>query len=440
MQRRQKVHCLERLNGARLAPMPDDDDLDPAARADEVRGQPAGDAHHDGPEHRRPETGDRKVVEHPRHQPERGRVDDQQEQPERQHGDGQRQDHEQRPHHGVDDPELDPLLGSLARKEILGVQADPTSPEHGQYGFLQDLVRHVSYETLSKKERRTRHLAAAAYISDAFASEDEIAEVLASHYLDAYTALPDAEDAAEVKAKACAALVRAGDRAESLGASGEALRYLKQAAELSLDAPERAVLLDRAGWLGVHAADYPTSERLLAESIALYTADGDTRSAARVSGRLAWVEGWQRKYDVAIPRAETAFADLEKYDPGEEMAGVAATLAGAYSFVGESEKALEKAEFAIELAEAVGSPEILVRSFAAKALITGQGRRPEETIALRKHQLALAREHDIPELESNALFNLSNESFKRDRFVEALTYLSDALAITRRRGSRSGHR
>jgi len=339
---------------------------------------------------------------------------------------------------GVTEAELDPLLGSLARKEILGVQADPTSPEHGQYGFLQDLVRHVSYETLSKKERRTRHLAAAAYISDAFASEDEIAEVLASHYLDAYTALPDAEDAAEVKAKACAALVRAGDRAESLGASGEALRYLKQAAELSLDAPERAVLLDRAGWLGVHAADYPTSERLLAESIALYTADGDTRSAARVSGRLAWVEGWQRKYDVAIPRAETAFADLEKYDPGEEMAGVAATLAGAYSFVGESEKALEKAEFAIELAEAVGSPEILVRSFAAKALITGQGRRPEETIALRKHQLALAREHDIPELESNALFNLSNESFKRDRFVEALTYLSDALAITRRRGSRAG--
>ena len=27
----------------------------------------------------------------------------------------------------------------------------PTSPEHGQYGFLQDLVRHVAYETLSKR-------------------------------------------------------------------------------------------------------------------------------------------------------------------------------------------------------------------------------------------------------------------------------------------------
>ncbi|HSG13966.1 MAG TPA: adenylate/guanylate cyclase domain-containing protein, partial [Gaiellaceae bacterium] len=58
----------------------------------------------------------------------------------------------------VQEAELDPLLSSLVRKEILGVQADPTSPEHGQYGFLQDLVRHVAYETLSKRERRSRHL------------------------------------------------------------------------------------------------------------------------------------------------------------------------------------------------------------------------------------------------------------------------------------------
>ena len=42
----------------------------------------------------------------------------------------------------------------LVRKEVLSIQADPRSPEHGQYGFLQDLVRAVAYETLSKRERR----------------------------------------------------------------------------------------------------------------------------------------------------------------------------------------------------------------------------------------------------------------------------------------------
>ena len=44
--------------------------------------------------------------------------------------------------------DLGPLLAGLVRKEVLSLQTDPRSPEHGQYGFLQDLVRHVAYETL----------------------------------------------------------------------------------------------------------------------------------------------------------------------------------------------------------------------------------------------------------------------------------------------------
>ena len=268
-------------------------------------------------------------------------------------------------------------------------------------------------------------------------NEDEIAEVLASHYLDAYTALPDAEDAAEVKAKARAALARAGDRAESLGASGEALRYLAQAAELTDDALERAALFDRAGWLAIYVPDWPEAERLLGESIALYTVAGETRTAARVSGRLATVEGWQGKIDAAIPRAEAAFAALEEYEPGEELAGLAATLAGDYFFRGENERALEKADFAIELAEALGSPEILARAFSAKALVA-QTRRPEEAIALRRHVLAIAREHGLHEMESNALFNLSDLMFQRDRYEDALAYLADALQGARRIGHRPG--
>jgi class 3 adenylate cyclase/tetratricopeptide (TPR) repeat protein len=337
---------------------------------------------------------------------------------------------------GLAKAELDPLLGSLVRKEILGVQADPTSPEHGQYGFLQDLVRHVSYETLSKKERRTRHLAAAAYLVDAFPNEEEITEVLASHYLDAYEALPDTDDAAEVKAKACAALVRAGNRAESLGAAGEALRYLERAAELTDDASERAELLDRAGWFGLYTAEFATAERLLGEAIALYEAAGDLRAAARVSGRLAAVEANQGRMDDALTRAEAAFKALEAYEPGEELAVLAGRLAQGYFFIGEYEKALVKADLAIELSESLAAPEALARAFAAMALVV-VGTRPEEATALLKQCLAIAREHAL-EIEYTALFNLSDLSFRRDRYEDALTYLADALAIARRRGSRTG--
>jgi class 3 adenylate cyclase/tetratricopeptide (TPR) repeat protein len=338
---------------------------------------------------------------------------------------------------GLTEAELDPLLSSLARKEILGVQADPTSPEHGQYGFLQDLVRHVAYETLSKKERRSRHLAAAAYLEGSFANEDEIAEVLASHFLDAYTALPDADDAAEVKSKAQEALVRAGDRAQSLGAAGEALRYFERAAELTDGPSERADLLDRAGWLGRYTAEWSTAERLLGDAIALHEAEGDLRSAARVSGRLAVIEASQGRMEDSVARAEAAFRTLEEDEPGQELAEIAGRLAQSYFFIGAVDKALPKADLAIELSESIGSPEALARAFSSMAL-AAVGTRPEQSTALLKQCLAIAREHDLYDAEYGALFNLSDLFFRRDRYDEALTYLADGLAIARRRGSRTG--
>src|SRR5207244_6071105 len=43
---------------------------------------------------------------------------------------------------GLSETELEPLLTSLTRKEFVSVQADPRSPERGQYGFMQDLLKH----------------------------------------------------------------------------------------------------------------------------------------------------------------------------------------------------------------------------------------------------------------------------------------------------------
>src|SRR6059058_3331582 len=59
---------------------------------------------------------------------------------------------------------VDDLLSSLVRKEIFAVEADPRSPERGQYRFVQALVRTVAYETLSHRDRKSRHLAAVAQL------------------------------------------------------------------------------------------------------------------------------------------------------------------------------------------------------------------------------------------------------------------------------------
>jgi len=334
-------------------------------------------------------------------------------------------------------PELDSLLASLVRKEILGVQADPTSPEHGQYGFLQDLVRHVAYETLSKRERRARHIAAAEFLEETFANEDEIVEVIAAHFLDAYAALPEAEDAPDLQRRAHDALVRAGERAESLGAAGEAMRYYEEAAGLAVDDVARAALLEQAGWLGKYVPDWEAAERLYLEAIRLYEAAGEVHAAARTSGKLANVEAQLGRNDDALHRAEAAFATLEAFEPGPELATLASRLSNGYFFAGQPEKAAEKAEFAVDLSERIGDPDALARAFSSLAM-TIAGARPQEAIALHRQALVISREHGLYENAYNALFNVSDISFQHDRYDDALGYLEEALALSRRRGSRTG--
>ena len=65
---------------------------------------------------------------------------------------------------GSAEADLEPILASLVRKELLTLQTDPRSPERGQYGFLQALVQRVAYETLARRDRKARHLAAAGYL------------------------------------------------------------------------------------------------------------------------------------------------------------------------------------------------------------------------------------------------------------------------------------
>lgn len=52
---------------------------------------------------------------------------------------------------------------------------------------------------LSKQERKLRHLAAAEYLATAFDDEEEVAEILAFHYLSAYDAAREAEDAQQIR-------------------------------------------------------------------------------------------------------------------------------------------------------------------------------------------------------------------------------------------------
>jgi class 3 adenylate cyclase/predicted ATPase len=336
---------------------------------------------------------------------------------------------------GIPDAELEPVLASLVRKEVLSLQSDPRSPEHGQYGFLQDIIRHVAYETLSRHERRTRHLAAAAYLEGAFADEGEIAEVLSSHYLDAHAAVPDADDADDVKERARGCLIRAGARADALGAAGEAQRYVTHAAELT-EGHERAELLERAGRHAWYAADYEAGERLLSEAAAGFEALGDTRGWARASRQLARVEWDQRRHGDAVARYERALEVVSAAGDDREFADLASSLALALCFTDNHERAAELSARALDVAESLGLSEATTRVFIVRGMIASAKGHPQEAHAYMRQALAIALDNETWEAAYNTYFNLSDWSFQRDRYEDALENLRAALEIARRRGSR----
>ena len=336
---------------------------------------------------------------------------------------------------GLPEAELGPLLASLVRKEVLSLQVDPRSPEHGQYGFLQDLVRRVAYGTLPRRERRERHLAAADQLAQAL-GDDEAAELIASHLLDAYRAVPDADDAPELKQRAAAALVGAGERAASLAAAADAQRYFEQASELSDDPLVEAELAGRAGEMAWRA-DRPAEARALLERArGAHAERGDVRAAARVDALLADIDFDEGQLKRAVARLEPALESLGTEELDADQAELAGQLGRFLVLSGEYDRAAPQLERALGLAEALQLPETLSQALNSKAtLVYRHGRRYEaELLLVGALELALA--HDLHGAALRAYNNLTVDLWALDRWQEANEMTERALELARRVGDR----
>jgi predicted ATPase/class 3 adenylate cyclase len=335
---------------------------------------------------------------------------------------------------GKTEVELEPILSSLIRKEILSFQTDPRSTERGQFGFLQDLLKRVAYETLSKKERRARHLSVADYLESEAADEEEFAEIVASHYMEAFGAAPDTEDASAIKEKARHALVRAGQHARSLAATIEAQRYFEQALDLA-DAPsDRAQLAEQAATMASRGARLDEAGTLYDQAAGLYASDGNSHAAARASAALGWVLWRRGDLDQAIERMESAFDVLSGDEPDQDIATLAAQLARLYFFGGEQEKALVRIDEALAMAESMQLPEVLAEALNTKSLILNTQGRIEEALALLTHALRISLENDAPSAALRAYNNLDFYNSQRDRYGDVLEIDLQGLALARKIG------
>ena len=336
---------------------------------------------------------------------------------------------------GVEEAELEPILASLVRKELLTIQTDPRSPERGQYGFLQALVQRVAYDTLARRDRKARHLAAARFLEgEAGFDSDEIAEVIAAHYVDAHAAAPQADDADAVKAQARDWLSRAGERAAALAAPDDAARAFDRAAMLADGDEERARLLERAGEMQIWSNDSSAAEERLVEARALYERAGLPHDAARATARLSLALWSLGRGSDALELLEPALTVLSEDDPDENVAFLAAEAGRIHHFQGDNKTALERIEFALEIAERHEYVRVLSEALNTKAIaIDG---RPHESRALLKEALAIALEHDLVPQALRAYNNLAVLLVSADRYEEWRSAIRDGFELARSRGDR----
>jgi class 3 adenylate cyclase/tetratricopeptide (TPR) repeat protein len=294
---------------------------------------------------------------------------------------------------GADEPAVESRLGNLVRREFLTRDADPRSPEHGQFAFVQALVREVAYSTLGRTERKTRHLATARYFEAI--GTDELAGALARHYLAAHDNATDEAEAQALAAQARIALKAAAERAANLGAFDDAVASLDLALTVTTQRAEQADLLERSGEAARYAGRYTEAADIERRALAIRRELGDEIGAARATVELAeaLVEGL--KEFEAIELLEAAMAEFEALSPDPAVASLGALLARALQSSGNSKRAYEVAEGVLETAEQRNQPEVVTRALIVKGAALGSMGRKREGIGLAKAAEQLAREHGL---------------------------------------------
>ncbi|TME09605.1 MAG: hypothetical protein E6I65_10425 [Chloroflexi bacterium] len=334
---------------------------------------------------------------------------------------------------GRDEAELIPRLRTLVRLELLTIEANPRSPERGQYAFVQALIREVAYGTLSRKARKTRHLAAARFFESI--GSDELAGALASHYLAAHQSAAEGPEADALAAQARVALRAAADRASALGAPEQALAFLEQAQSVTHDSAELAELLEAAAAAATLRQRFTEAEAFLRDALARREALGDPRAIARTVISLARVLIRAFRFELAtqfIEGAVARFADLR----GEPVFAVLeGQLARIYMLTARWPESLPIAERVLEVAEREELTELAADTLITKGTALDNLGRHFEAIALIEAARRLLERSGNDALVTRAINNLSSVLADDDPRA-GLQAARDGLEVMARRGER----
>jgi class 3 adenylate cyclase/predicted ATPase len=310
---------------------------------------------------------------------------------------------------GQDEPSVRAALADLVRREVLSVSADPLSPERGSYQFAQQMLRQVAYDTLSRRDRKARHLAVAAHLRAAFPGDgEEVTDVIARHYLDALNAVPDDPDAVQIRGQAVAALARAAERAERTGAPAQAAASYAAAAELSPQGTEGAgKWWECAARAARTAADFAAAVDHAARARADYVQCGEDRAAARAQAIAGGALRTWGRHTEAREQLSSAMEMLRAV-PDTDAVEALKELAALEVFAGSPDADRLTSE-ALNLGQALGvGPGQLGELFLQRGIYHGTAERRPQAISYLRESARLADQAGDNFNMGRALCNLAD--------------------------------
>jgi class 3 adenylate cyclase len=331
--------------------------------------------------------------------------------------------------------EVELALHDLARKELIRRARTSSMEGEAEYSFWHLLIRDVAYAQIPRAERSRRHRTAAAWIErKAGERVEDLAEVLAHHYVQALElaeAAGDIRQAAEVAPAARRFVALAGERALGLD-TAQAVERLQLALDLtSDDDPERLPLLVRWADAAGQAGRLSEAGDVLDRVIATLRATDDRRVVARalqVRSRVSLVSGEGRH----VPFAAEAAHLLEQDGSTPELVAAYAQLANANAIAGRYADAIAAADRAEAVARELGlaapARAISYRGFAR--VYIGDRGGLEEMHWARDRLVAAGAGRDLAVLDNN----LAIARYPFEGPATSLRTFQDAVAFCEERG------
>ena len=329
--------------------------------------------------------------------------------------------------------DLDEQLTGLVRRELLTQQAGRFATDHGHYRFVQAVVRQVAYDTLSRRDRRTGHLAAATHLQTEPDAE-ELSALIAQHLIDATTvSTPTDPDTGDLTDRAVTLLEHAADRATTLGAFSAAYRHYQTALTCTTNNETTLRLHEGAADAALLAGNYPAAlhhtDTALTALAGLPEPDPiRVARTAHVAGRAFYATG---QYGHAAAVLRPHLDQLPDTPAAHEVTEDLLSLLAACLPSAEREESQLLRARQLGLAERLGDPLKLAAAWTSTALGMAAAGRPATCVQLLRGVADLGRAHQQPLTLSNALINLYVFGFARD-LPQALEHGREAYTVSTR--------